>query len=439
MAIETLYSLASAAGHDLKSSIGGFDTQSHGAWLRQNGYKQLAAQYGFGARSKSGQNVNEESALQLSAFYGGVKIIGEDMGTMPIFTYERSQDRKSVEKAWEHPLFPVLHDLVNPDIEAGAFVEALTVHSIVARNGFAEIQRSGKTIYLWPWMPSEVRIEYNRNGRQYFLRKEGNAAEKTYTSGQVFMLKGFTLDGKSGDRIVERAREVLGLTLSAQDYAARYFDQDQTPPMWVGFPAGVVKSPEYVKNWKKAWKEHHQGPDGWHTPAVVADGGELHQLQPNAEQAQLNEQRGFQLLEVCRLIRMMPYKLADHSRLTYSNAEQQSREYVQYTLSPHIRRWKQAVHRCLLTENERLAGRIYAEHDVDSFQRGDFATQSEGFRKLLEKGVYSINEVRRLMNMNPVPGGDEHFIQLNLGTVQDVAAGLTLRPENGTLPVGGKP
>ena len=44
-------------------------------------------------------------------------------------------------------------------------------------------------------------------------------------------------------------------------------------------------------------------------------------------------------------------------------------------------------------------------------------------QKFLEKGVYSINDVREFLNLNRVPGGDQHFIQLNMQAVADAASG----------------
>ncbi len=403
------------------------------AWYERNGYATLAAALGGGYSSDAGITVTPDAAFQVSAFYAGMKILAEDMASLPFFLYRRSADHSSTEKARDHEIFPLLHDLVNPDVSSGEFVEALTAHSIVAKNGFAHIERARtkRIVWLTPWMPDEVTIERDRKGRIYYVRKDGNQQEQTYKRSDVFHLKGFTLDGYGGDDLLMRARQSLGLSLAAQKYAGKFFANDATPGIVVSFPAGVKMTPDAVKNFKDAWKEFFQGEP--HSPGVVQDGGEVKVIEHDNSKTQLTEQRQFQVIEVCRWLRLNPYKLADLSHGTYSNVEQAARDHIGHALSPHRRRWRDAVHRCLFTRDEQLEGRLYAEHSVEAMQRGNFKEQAEGWARLLEKGVLSVNQVRRWLNLNPVEGGDKNFIQLNMQSIADAAKGVVKEgASNGT-------
>jgi HK97 family phage portal protein len=404
-------------------------------WYRDNGYNLLSALTG-GTLNHSNVTVNETTALESSAVYACVKIISEDLGRLPFITYERSTDHLSVEKAYSHPLFPVLKNLVNPEVSSGEFVETLTAHSLLCGDGYAFIQRitssTGTHITLYPWQPADVRLDRNARGATVYIHKEGNSTEKSYPRDQVFHLRGFTLDCRNGDQIITRARQVLGLTLATQEYAARYFANDTAPGLVIERPVGLQPlGPESVQAIKDAWKKWFRGLSNKHEPAILQDGMTVKVITPDAANAQLNEQRQFQVIEVCRLFRMAPHKLADLSRATYSNIEQQGIDYVTNTLAPHCDRWKRAVHRCLLTMQEQIDDRIYAELNVNALQQGDFAAQAEGFRKLLEKGVYSVNEVRRWLNLNPIEGGDYHFVQINMGEINKVASGTASQPPAG--------
>lgn len=439
MAIETLLSLYRKAGHqvpELKSQteIGAFDTVSAADWYAQNGYYRLAAL--GGSTTHTGKTINEENSLESAAFYGGVKCIAEDMGSLPWFLYKRSRDRERVDKAFDHPYWETLHDMSNPDTASGEFVEALTAHALVSGTGYARIERlmSGKPL-LWPIMPSQIRKELNARKQPVFIWKDGNDPEKTLPAEKVFDIRGFTLNGVDGDRLVKRMANLLGLNLTLDEYAGRYFAQDATPGVILERPLEAPKlNPTELDLMKAAYIKAHQKMGSKFEPVVLQEGTVAKLLNPKAADAQLLESRGHGVIEVCRVLRLPPHRLADLTRATYSNIEQQSIEYAQYTLGPWNRRWRQAVYRCLLRLDERKL--YYAEHEVSAILRGDFATQAEGFRKLLEKGVYSINEVRRWMNLNPIPGGDEHFIQINLATVQDVASGLTVADkQTGTIPV----
>jgi HK97 family phage portal protein len=433
------WALEKLTGIETKDIIlGGFNTLGVGdalapgaAWLQDNGYYRILAALGGNGVSYSGISINPDSAMEFGAVYACIKIISEDMGTLPFLTYRQAADR-TVEEAYDHPLYQALHDLPNPELGAGEFVEMLTAHAALGLDGFAEIQRVGKKIYLWPWMPQDVRIERNSRGTLVYIRRESiNGPEKTYTRDQVFQLRAFTVNGIRGDQILLRARHSIGIGLAAQQYAGRFFAQDASPGIILERPAGAASlSPENVGAVKKAWKEWHQGVARSHEPAILQDGTTAKRLDPDHQKLQLIETRKYQVIEACRLFRMPPHKLADLDRATFANIEHLNREYVEQTLSPWIRRWRQSVYRCLLTVDEQNADSIYAEHNSESLVQGDFTSQTEGYGRLLEKGVYSINGVRRKLKLNPVEGGDAHFIQLNMQTIQDAASGANLPSAN---------
>lgn len=414
----------------------GFTTTSVSEWYQRNGYYRIG---GYAQNSHAGISINASNALEASAFYAGVKVISEDMASMPFVLYRRDRKSGTVDRYYDHPLYRTLHDQVNPELSAGEFVESMTAQSLFG-NAYAWVQRIEGRVYLWPWQPDDVRIERNRYGAQVFVHREADGSEKPYPRDEVFYLRGFTLDGVKGDNLISRMRHTLGLTLAAEKYAGSYFASSAMTHLVLERPLGANGSPnaigpEGVKALKEAWKTWHAA-KAWE-PAVLQEGMTAKLLQPKHAETQLIEQRTFQVIEMCRVLRIPPHRLAELSRSTNNNIEQQSIDYTVYTLGPHRRRWRQAVDRCLLTEEDRADPNIevYAEHNMEALLRGDFKTQTDGFRALLEKGVYSINEVRAWFNLNPINGGDAHFIQLNMQTVVDAATGANLQPEAGIVPV----
>lgn len=398
--------LSGTKSHELSLS----DSAAH--WYGRHGFYRLASSYG--QRSHAGRSITPLSALEASAVYACVKIIAEDMGNLPFFTFARSRDRSEVEKAFSHRLWPVLKNLFNPDLAAGEGVEALTAHAALIGDGFARIQRFGRNqLFLWPLDPQLVRVEKDIRGRAvYIVRESPSDPEKEVRKEDIFHLRGFTLSGVAGDDLLRRARHVIGLTLSSQEFAGSYFANDLSAGLFIEHPGdpGVPG----VKAMKEAFKEA-QGPSHAGEPFILREGAKANRVDPDLSKMQLIEVRKFQILEACRIWRMPPHKLAQLEDVNKANVETQSIEYVQHTLKPWARRWKEAVHRCLLNRDEQMEDRIFAEHDLEAIVRGDFKTQSDGFAKMLEKGVWSVNEVRRFLNANPVEGGDKHHIQLNMG------------------------
>jgi HK97 family phage portal protein len=404
-------------------------------WYARHGYRNLAAILGGGYESYTGQAITPEVAFEAAAYYACIKIIAEDIGSLPFFPYERSEDGSRTDKAYGHWSYAVLHDMPNPEMSAGEFREALTGRALLGLDGFARIERtmSGKAV-LWPiaddaksGIRGQVTIDRNGRNQPVYIVKEGKQEERSYTQDKIFHLRGFTLDGRRGDDILQRAKHVLGIAAASQEYAGRFFAQDSSPGIILERPLGSAGlTADKVIELKQAWMKWHQGRDRWHEPGVLQDGTKAYRVDPDHQKLQMLETRQHSVVEIARLHRMPLHKLGDLTRATFSNIEQQSIEYVNQTLWPWRRRWEEAYHRCCLTPEERYwrngRPRMYAEFSVEALLRGDFATQWDGFSRGLEKGVYAINDVRAWFNMNPVEGGDKHYVQLNM---QDVNAAAT--------------
>lgn len=393
-----------------KEIVASFSTVDHpGEQYLRNGYYSIY-------RAAYGTGVQGDQALTSAAVFGGIKIISEDVGSLSFQVMRRIDQGR--EPFYDHPLYKLLHDAPNPDMTAMEFREALTAHALLTGTGYAGIERRvDRIVALWPWMPHEVRREKDLRGRAVYLHYE-DGVWKPKDPRDVFRLNGFGLTGAGGLDILQYARRTIGLTISQDEYAARFFSQDQTPPLILEHPGRL--GAEGVEGIKEAWRKSRKGADRWHTPAVLQEGMKATQLTPDHQKSQLIEQRAFQLLEVCRLLRLSPHKLADMGRATWGNVEQLNINHYNETLRPWCERWEQAVKlRCLSEEPE-----VYAKHNIAGFLRGDFRTQTEGFAKLIMTGVYSVNEVRALMDLNPIEGGDQHFVPLNLAAIRETAGAL---------------
>jgi HK97 family phage portal protein len=379
-------------------------------WYTSQGYHRLAALHG---------EFSENSALQLSAVTACLKILGEDVGSLPLNTFERSEDGRSQEKVRTHPLYRLLHDSPNPETTAIEFREGMTATAALCGHSFARIERAsrdkGRIIALWRVQNHHLRTDKDSRERLVYIWKDPDDKEKTLQPEDVLHLRGFSLDGESGLSFLKTARRVLRLARDQEEYAQKFFTNDHTPGIVLVHPG--KPGPEGIAGIKKAWKDNVDS----HDVAVTQEGLKPERLGSTNTDAQLIEQRNFALLEVCRFFRMPPHKLADLSRANFTNIENENNGYYTNTLRPWLVRWEQAINLRCISVAER--SRFFVEHSIEGFLRGDFKTQSEGFAKLLEKGVWSVNEVRAFMGANPVEGGDQRFIQLNMQNLINAANG----------------
>lgn len=407
MPIQTLRSLMANAGIDTERVFAkqfAFSTTTSSEeinnWYLRNGYRRLAGIDLDGT----------DHAFMLAAFFGGVKIISEDVARVPLPVLRRSpKNRDDVEEATDHPAYDLLKYEPNPYMTPMEFREAVTASAILG-NAYVWIERKGRTpVALWPLEPSKVEVQENRFGAPEYIYTDG-LTKKVYEYRDILHLKGFTRNGKMGERLLRYAQRALRIATAQEVYADDFFGNDRTPGIVLSTPEHL--GPDVVLKIKEAFERNVAR----HGVAVLHSGLKPERWGQTNTDAQLTEQRLFELANVARFLRMPPGMLGDMSRMTFSNFEQVMLQYLSQTIAPWFERWEQAIWRSLLRDKSLLV-----KHTEHALLRADFKSQTDGFARLLEKGVYSINEVRALLNMNPIEGGDTHHIQLNMQAVQSAA------------------
>ena len=141
-------------------------------------------------------------------------------------------------------------------------------------------------------------------------------------------------------------------------------------------------------------------------------------ISPN--EAQFLETRKFQINEIARIFRVPPHMVGDLEKSSFSNIEQQSLEFVKYTLDPWVSRWEQSMIRSLLTTEEKSI--YFIKFNVDGLLRGDYQSRMNGYAIGRQNGWMSANDIRELENLDRIPvelGGDLYLINGNMTKLQD--------------------
>lgn len=118
------------------------------------------------------------------------------------------------------------------------------------------------------------------------------------------------------------------------------------------------------------------------------------------EQAQFLETRKFQLDEIARIFRIPPHLIGDLEHATFSNIEEQSLEFVTYTLEPWLVRWEQSMQRSLLLPQEKE--NYFIRFNVDGLLRGDYGSRMSGsapHRRTRQALRTSLQSSRKLLTL----------------------------------------
>lgn len=155
----------------------------------------------------------------------------------------------------------------------------------------------------------------------------------------------------------------------------------------------------------------------------VEEGMKYQQIGIPPEEAQFLETRKFQINEIARLYRIPPHMVGDLDKSSFSNIEQQSLEFVKYTLDPWVIRWEQSLQRSLLLPGEK--GKYFIKLNVDGLLRGDYQSRMNGYAVGRQNGWFSANDIREMENMNPIPdeeGGNLYLINGAMTKLADAGA-----------------
>ncbi|HEX3017820.1 MAG TPA: phage portal protein [Caproicibacter sp.] len=376
----------------------------------------------------SGKTVNERTAMQTTAVYACVRILAEAIAGLPLHIY-RSRSDGGKERVPQHPLFPLLHDEPNPEMTSFVFRETLMSHLLLWGNAYAQVVRNGRgqVIALYPLLPNKMDVTRSTNGELLYtyyrdadesgIKPEGGYV--TLRRDEVLHIPGLGFDGLIGYSPIAMAKNAIGMSLATEEYGASFFSNGANPGGVLEHP-GVIKDIQRVKD---SWNSAYQGSSNAHKVAVLEEGMKFQAIGIPPEEAQFLETRKFQIDEIARIFRVPPHMVGDLEKSSFSNIEQQSLEFVKYTLDPWIVRWEQSLQQSLLLPSEKAS--LMIRFNLDGLLRGDYQSRMQGYSVGIQNGFYSVNDVRQLEDMNlleDAEGGNLHFVNGNMVKLKDVGA-----------------
>jgi HK97 family phage portal protein len=376
----------------------------------------------------SGKTVNERTAMQTTAVYACVRILSEAVAGLPLHIYRYRADGGK-ERIPMHPLYHLLHDEPNPEMTSFVFRETLMSHLLLWGNAYAQVVRNGRgqAVALYPLLPSKMDVSRAANGELLYtyyrdadetgLNPKGGYI--TLRRDEVLHIPGLGFDGLIGYSPIAMAKNAIGMSLATEEYGASFFANGANPGGVLEHP-GVIKDVGRVKD---SWNSAYQGNGNAHKIAVLEEGMKFQAIGIPPEQAQFLETRKFQINEIARIYRVPPHMVGDLEKSSFSNIEQQSLEFVKYTLDPWVVRWEQSLQQSLLLPSEKPS--LFIRFNLDGLLRGDYQSRMNGYAVGRQNGWMSANDIRELEDMNRITaeeGGDLYLVNGNMTKLADAGA-----------------
>jgi len=372
----------------------------------------------IGGTAKAGVNVDGESALSLSPVWRAVDVLSSTIALLPV-EIVRETNAGTQTKAPRHQVQFLLSDSPNDEVSAYDFMQCLVANAALTGNGYAYIERdlrqsAAKAIYNID--PARVTPFFDGTGKLLYridMFKEAVAPR------DIIHIKGLTWNGFAGMDMIRHHKESFGLGIANRDYGANFYSNG-------AHLSGVLKHPSKLTQDAYAriagsWKQSYGGSGKAGSTAILEEGMTFERLGLDPGTAQFLETGRKTIADVSRIFGVPQFLLEDLDRATFNNIEQLTLLFVRHTILPWCERIRNEFNRKVFATNER--GRYKIRFVLASLLQGDTQSRGEYYSKLFNIGVLSPNDIRKMEGLNPIDGGDKHFVQVNMGDITEADAG----------------
>lgn len=358
-------------------------------------------EYFRGLVSASGKAVNADTAVQVSAVFACCRVIGNGMAQVPLKLMRESKDGKSREPAKDHPLYVVLTLRPNAWQTSFEFRQMISWHVELCGNAFVFINRGirGKILELIPFEPGSVTVKRASDWTLSYEVRGRDGTTQTFPAEAIWHLRGPTWDGWNGMKIVNIAREAIGLAMATEEQHAR-MHKNGVQTSGIYSVEGTLNEGQYkaLRDWieKEAVGLNNSG-----KPMILDRSAKWLNTSMTGVDSQHLETRKHQIEEVCRFFGTLPIMVGYSDKTaTYASAEEMFRAHKEHCLSPRWEAYEQSMNVNLLTDSERAEG-LYVNFVEEGMIRGSVKDTKDAILGYVNGGVLTPNEGRALLDMNP--------------------------------------
>ncbi len=364
--------------------------------------KLLGEASGHQVRSNSGVTVSPDRALGVSAWYRGARWLSETVASLPFRTYRRQGLAGRSRRA-----NPQWAD--NRNVVMFSILEFLMMSLIHRGNAFFWKVRNpgGQVVSLQPLHPDDVKFGVARGVKVYEIISGNDRIPAS--EFEVFHVPNLSMNGWFGMDPIRTFANSMGSVIATDEFGQRYFENSASLGAYISMPGAL--DPDRADELLAEWTRLHRGVGKAHGFGVIGDGATYHQVTVDAEQVQLLESRKFGVTEVARMLGVVPHKLYDLERSTFSNIEHQAIEAITDSIRPYVVR----IEAFLKADPHLLIDRNFVELELDGLLRGDIKARYEAYSLAIGGPWLEGNAARRLENYEERPELDVILRPLNMG------------------------
>ncbi len=353
-----------------------------------------------------------DKALTLTAVWCAIRLLAESVSSLPISVYSKQTNGDKLEDV-KSPIYKLIKFKPNFYQNKITFFEYIMLCICTEGNSYVQIVRnnSGTPVELICLNPENVTVVIN-DGELFYQVDNGGVLD----SSDILHFKTLTDDGINGISPIDQCAKALKYSENLQEFGNTFFSNGAKPSSILQTDRAL--SDTALQRLKTSFNNNYGKLKNSNSTIVLEEGLTFKPISISPEQAQFLSSRQFSITEVARIFRVQPHLIMDLSKSSFANIEMQSQEFLTYTLMPYITRIEEEMNLKLFRTNE--LGSKFVEFNVNGLLRGDVKSRTESYRSAITNGYMTINEVRQKENMNSIEGGDKHFMQMNMTTIDKI-------------------
>ena len=356
--------------------------------------------------------IDNDKALTLTAVWCAIRLLSESVSSLPCSVYTKQPNGDKLEDS-KNRIYDLIKYRPNNYQNKITFFEYIMMSICTDGNSYVQIVRdgSGRPSQLIPISPDTVDVVINDGELFYKIVSVG-----ILDSADVLHFKTLTDDGINGISPIDQCKKALSWGLNVEEFGDTFFKNGAKPSSVLSTDRAL--SEQAIERLKNSFKNTYSQLKNSNSTIILEEGLNFKPISISPEQAQFLASRKFSIEEVARCWNIPPHMLKDLSKSSFNNIEMQSQEFVTYTLMPYITRIENEMNYKLFRTNE--VGKTFIEFNVNALLRGDVKSRNEAYKTAITNGYMSINEVRQKENLNSIEGGDKHFMQMNMTTIEKI-------------------
>ena len=358
-------------------------------------------------------HLTPEKALRLTAVYASVRVIAESVASLPLPILQRQGEGPGRERLPGDPRWTLLNGFPNPEMTGMELFETWVAHALLWGRGYLYVVRNnaGQVLELWPLHPQRTEARRSKETNAlYYVTLLANGQPKDLAKEDVIPLN--SLMGLSP---VTLAREALSSAAAAEEYAGRFWANNARPGGLIELPESMEE--DEMEDFQRRWKAGHEGLKRSQLMGILTAGATWKEVGIAPGLAQFIETRQFGVREIARLFRVPPHMIGDlEGTVSRASIEQQSIEFVTYTLRPWIVRAEQALRLRLFTSRKDITQDVYPEFQVEGLMRGDVKSRYDAYAVGIQWGFLNRADPR-VMESLPLPANanlEEYLVPMNM-------------------------